>query len=97
MVIMATMATTTTQTLSSYWDVRSVILQRKNGKVNINCRIYQILETGSRVAKGLELSWKSWTNVGVLIAYLQEVICNFLPEILIYRNSVFSTILLCKI
>ena len=33
----------------------------------------KILETGSRVAKGLEFSWKSWTNVGVLIAFLQEV------------------------
>ena len=71
--------------------------KEKMRQVNLICRIYQILETGSRVAKGLELSWKSWTNVGVLIAYLQEVICNFLPEILTYRNSVFSTILLCKI
>ena len=33
----------------------------------------KILETGSRVAKGLEFSWKSWTNIGVLIAFLQEV------------------------
>ena len=55
--------------------------KEKMRQVNLICRIYQILETGSRVAKGLELSWKSWTNVGVLIAYLQEVICNFLPEI----------------
>ena len=35
--------------------------------------LVKILETGSRVAKGLEFSWKSWTNIGVLIAFLQEV------------------------
>jgi len=42
----------------------------------------KILETGSRVAKGLEFSWKSWTNIGVLIAFLQE------NEILV-QNLVF--------
>lgn len=36
----------------------------------------QILETGSRVAKGLEHSWIKWTNIGVLVAFLQEV-CSF--------------------
>ena len=33
----------------------------------------QILEVGSRVAVGLETSWRSWTNIGVLVAHLQTV------------------------
>ena len=41
-----------------------------NAVIMVGCKV---LETGSRVAKGLEFSWKSWTNIGVLIAYLQEV------------------------
>jgi len=33
---------------------------------------YKVLEAGSRTAMGLEQSWRSWTNIGVLVAYLKE-------------------------
>ena len=46
----------------------------------------QILETGSRVAKGLEYSWKSWTNVGVLVSYLQEV-CYFKKHSIVSKKN----------
>ena len=44
------------------YDTNSIIL--------VGCKI---LEVGSRVAKGLETSWRSWTNIGVLVAHLQTV------------------------
>ena len=64
-----------------------------NAVIMVGCKV---LETGSRVAKGLEFSWKSWTNIGVLIAYLQEVKnnlfqSNFLSLYLIifcYQNEI---------
>ena len=49
-----------------------------NAVIMVGCKV---LETGSRVAKGLEFSWKSWTNIGVLIAYLQEVKNNLFQSI----------------
>lgn len=55
-----------------------------NAVIMVGCKV---LETGSRVAKGLEFSWKSWTNIGVLIAYLQEVKNNLFQSIVLYLNT----------
>lgn len=58
-----------------FTEMDSVDVAKDGHKYNTNAVILvgcKILEIGSRVAKGLEHSWKSWTNIGVLIAFLQE-------------------------
>merc|ERR1712106_1244011 len=38
-----------------------------NSIILIGCKV---LEVGSRTGKGVEASWRSWTNIGVLVNYL---------------------------
>ena len=45
------------------------------------------------MAKGLELSWKSWTNIGVLIAFLQEVMFSLNFKNLQKNSKIYRKIL----
>jgi len=73
------------------YDTNSIIL--------VGCKV---LEVGSRTAMGLEQSWRSWTNIGVLAAYLkQEKIevqnMTFLKQVVPRDPSIFMYCILVNI